>query len=124
MSIQYGYYLPLGNVFDSARYLSITAKMAGFGSTAEQKQDKGGTPVWTISALVKRGDDPAGMETFSLTAPNKTAEAIAKIPELTPIRLVGLCGGKWAKAGSDRTEWSFQISGLRAFAETNSFATP
>ena len=109
MSIQYGYYLPLGTVYDSVRYLSITPKMAGFGTAAEQKQDKNGIPVWTISALVKRGDDPAAMETFSLTAP-----AISKVAELTPIRLVGLSGGKWAKAGSDRTEWSFQISGIES----------
>ena len=114
MSIQYGYYLPLGNVYDSVRYLSITPKMTGFGAAAEQKQDKNGIPVWTISALVKRGDDPAAMETFSLTAPTKTAEAISKVAELTPIRLVGLSGGKWAKAGSDRTEWSFQISGIES----------
>ncbi len=112
MSIQYGYYLPLGNVFDSVRFVSITAKMAGFGATAEQKQDKNGAPVWTVSALVKRGEDPAGMENFSLTAPAKVAEAIGRIAELTPVRLVGLAGGKWAKAGSDRTEWSFQISGI------------
>ena len=116
MSIQYGYYLPLGNVFDSVRFVSITTKMAGFGSTAEQKQDKNGTPVWTISALVKRGEDPAAMENFSLTAPIKVAEAIGKVAELTPIRLVGLSGGKWAKSGSDRTEWSFQISGIEGLS--------
>lgn len=116
MSIQYGYYLPLGNVYDSVRFVSITTKMTGFGSTVEQKQDKNGTPVWTISALVKRGDDPAGMEKFSLTASAKTAEAIGKVTELTPIRLVGLSGGKWAKAGSDRTEWSFQVSGIEGLS--------
>jgi hypothetical protein len=44
MSIQYGYYLPLGSVYDSVRYLSITAKMTGFGAAAEQKQDKNGVP--------------------------------------------------------------------------------
>ncbi len=114
MSIQYGYYLPLGNVYDSVRFVSITAKMTGFGSTVEQKQDKAGTPVWTISALVKRGDDPAAMENFSLIASVKTAEAIGKVAELTPIRLVGLSGGKWAKAGSDRTEWSFQITSIES----------
>ena len=90
--------------------------MAGFGSTVEQKQDKAGTPVWTISALVKRGEESAAMETFSLTAPTKTAEAIGKVAELTPIRLVGLAGGKWAKAGSDRTEWSFQITSIEGAA--------
>ena len=115
-NINYGYYLPLGSVFDSVRFVSISAKMAGFGGTIEQKQDKNGTPVWTVSALVKRGDDPAAMETFSLTAPAKTAEAIAKVAELTPIRLIGLSGGKWAKSGSDRTEWSFQITSIEGAA--------
>jgi hypothetical protein len=112
MSIQYGYYLPLGNVFDSVRFVSISAKMTGFGSSLEQKLDKAGTPVWTISALVKRGEEPAAMENFSLTTPAKTAEAIGKVAELTPIKLIGLSGGKWAKAGSDRTEWSFQITSI------------
>ena len=56
------------------------------------------------------------METFSLTAPAKTAEAIAKVAELTPIRLIGLSGGKWAKSGSDRTEWSFQITSIEGAA--------
>ena len=115
-TIQYGYYLPLGPVFDSVRYVSITAKMTGFGVTAEQKQDKSGTPVWSLSALVKRGEEPAAMETFSMTAPAKVAEAIGKLAELSPVRLVGLSGGKWAKAGSDRTEWSFQISGIEVQA--------
>lgn len=116
MSIQYGYYLPLGNVFDSVRFVSIAAKMSGFGSTSEQKQDKSGTPVWTVSALVKRKEEAAAMENFSLTAPVKVAEAIGKVAELTPIRLVGLSGGKWAKSGSDRTEWSFQISGIEGLS--------
>ncbi len=116
MSIQYGYYLPVGNVFDSVRFVSIAVKMTGFGTTAEQKQDKNGTPVWTISALVKRGEEAAGMENFSLTAPAKVAEAIGRVAELTPVRLVGLAGGKWAKAGSDRTEWSFLVIGIEVQA--------
>ena len=114
MSIQYGYYLPLGNVYDSARFVSISAKMTGFGSIVEQKQDKNGTPVWTISALVKRGEESAAMENFTITTSAKTAEAIGKVAELTPIKLVGLSGGKWAKTGSDRTEWSFQISSIES----------
>ena len=115
-NIQYGYYLALGNVYDSVRFVSITPKMTGFGVSNEQKQDKQGTPVWTISALVKMGEDAAAMETFSFAASAKTAEAIGKIAELTPIRLVGLSGGKWAKTGSDRTEWSFQITGIEVLA--------
>ena len=114
MANQYGYYLPLGNVFDSVRFLSIAPKMTGYGVESEQKRDKNGVPVWTISALVKRGEDKPGMEMFSLTTPAKLAEAIEKVPELTPIRLLGLAGGKWAKAGSDRTEWSFLIIGIES----------
>ena len=39
-------------------------------------------------------------------------EEIAKIPELTPIGLKGLAGGKWSKATTDKTSWSFQILGI------------
>ena len=116
MAIQYGYYLPLGNVYDSVRFLSIIPKMASFGANAEQKVDKNGTPVWTVSGLVKRGEDRPEMEAFTLTTSVKTAEGIGKVPELAPIRLLGLAGGKWAKAGSDRTEWSFQITGIELVA--------
>lgn len=52
-------------------------------------------------------------ETFTLTATAEMAESIAKVPELTPIALTGLMGGKWSKSGSDRTDWSFQVSGFR-----------
>ena len=112
MSIQYGYYLPLGQVFASVRYLSIAPKMSGFGPLAEHKSDKDGTPVWTVSALVNRGDEASQTETFTLVASEKLAENIGKLPELTPIRLHGLAGGKWVQSGSDKTNWSFQISGV------------
>ena len=29
-----------------------------------------------------------------------------------PIKLVGLAGGKWSKAQTDKTSWSFQVSGI------------
>ena len=112
MSLQYGYYLPLGGVYDSVRFLSIAPRMNGFGSNSEQKHDRNEVPMWSVSALVKRGDEPAATEVFSLTAPAKIADAIGKIPELSPIRLVGLAGGKWAKEGSDKTNWSFSINGV------------
>ena len=114
--IKYEYYLPMGNVYDTVRFLSLAPKMNGFGTAAEQKIDKSGVPIWTLSALVKRGEDAPGLEVFSITATVKSAEAISKIAELTPIKFVGLSGGKWVKAGSDRTEWSFQITGLEVLA--------
>ena len=42
----------------------------------------------------------------------KLAEEISKIPELTSIGLKGLSGGKWSKATTDKTSWSFQILGI------------
>lgn len=112
MAIQYPYYLPLGEVFDTVRFLSITPRLTGFGQAAEQKMDREGTPIWTVSALVKRGDSAQDTEAFSLTAPVRVAESIGKLPELTPIRLIGLSGGKWVKAGTDRTAWSFAVSAI------------
>jgi hypothetical protein len=112
MSIQYGYYLPLGQVFANVRYLSIVPKMTGFGPTSEQKSDKDGTPVFTVSALVQRKGEASATENFSLTATSKLAEQISKIAELTPIKLHGLAGGKWVQSGGDKTTWSFQITGV------------
>lgn len=116
MSIQYGYYLPLGEVFASVRFLSIVPKMSGFGSLAEQKSNKEGTPVWTISALVNRGEEASQTETFTFIANTKLAENIGKLPEVTPIKLHGLAGGKWVQSGGDKTNWSFLISGLEVVA--------
>ena len=112
MSIQYGYYLPLGQVFASVRYLSIVPKMSGYGPLAEHKSDKEGTPVWTVSALVNRGEEASQTETFTLIATAKLAENIGNLPELTPIKLHGLSGGKWVQSGGDKTTWSFQITGV------------
>ena len=116
MSIQYGYYLPLGQVFASVRFLSIAPKMTGFGPLAEHKSDKDGTPVWTVSALVNRGDEASQTESFSLIATTKLADSIGQLPELTLIKLHGLSGGKWVQNGSDKTNWSFQITGLEVAA--------
>jgi len=113
MSISYPYYLPLSdNLYQGVRFLSITPKKDGIGESATQKMDKDGTPVWIISALVKYQDAAQETQEFSLTAPRNLAEEIAKIVELTPIGLKSLSGGKWSKATTDKTSWSFQILGI------------
>ncbi len=110
----YGYYLPLApNLFDSVRYLDISPKTERIGSEDVQKTDKDGRPVWVVSALVKYQGNAQATESFTLVATNKEAETIRNIPELTPIKLIGLAGGKWSKAQSDKTSWSFQISGVQ-----------
>lgn len=109
----YGYYLPLAaNLFESVRFIDISPKTEGFGSDEVQKKDKDGTPVWVITALVKYQGSKQETEAFTLTASNKDAEAVRSIPELTPVKLIGLAGGKWSKAQSDKTSWSFQVSGV------------
>lgn len=109
----YGYYLPLAtNLFDSVRFIDISPKTQGFGSDEAQKHDKNGTPVWVITALVKFQGSKQETETFTLVASNKDAETMRGISELTPIKLIGLAGGKWSKAQTDKTAWSFQVSGI------------
>lgn len=113
MSANYGYYLPLSSsVFESVRYLAIAPKTEGFGHDEKQKIDKDGTPVWTVSALVKFQGSKQETELFTLAASPELAGKINAIEELTPIRLVGLAGGKWSKSQTDKTSWSFQISGI------------
>lgn len=115
MSSSYGYYLPLHpNTFETVRFLGISPKTEGFGPDEKHKTDKNGVPIWTISALVKVADGNQEMETFTLTAPMETANKVKAIEELTSIRLVGLAGGKWSKAQTDKTAWSFQITGVEA----------
>lgn len=109
----YGYYLPLAsNLFDSVRFIDISAKTEGYGADEVQKKDKDGTPVWVITALVKYQGGKQETEAFTMAASNKDADAVRTIPELTPIKLVGLSGGKWSKAQSDKTSWSFQVASI------------
>jgi hypothetical protein len=109
----YGYYLPLHpNTFETVRFLGIEPKNEGLGDNVGQKKDKNGTPVWVVSALVKMTGGTQDLETFTLTAPSDIANKIKAIEELSMVRLAGLHGGKWSKAITDQTTWSFQISGL------------
>ena len=113
MSSSYGYYLPLHpNTFETVRFISLAPKTEGFGADEKHKTDKNGVPIWTVSALVKIADSNQEMETFTLTAPTEIANKIKAIEELAPIRLIGLAGGKWSKQATDKTAWSFQITGV------------
>ena len=114
MAINYGYYLPLSpNTFESVRILGIAPKTDLLeGGERIQRKDKNGTPMWVVSALVKVDGSTQETENFTLTAPNDVAQKIAQIEELTPIRLVGLSGGKWSRTTSDQTAWTFQIKGV------------
>lgn len=109
----YGYYLPMNeNLYESVCFLELAPKTDGLGAGADQKTDKDGTPIWVLTALVKFQGQKRDTEVFTLTANRKEAEAIKAIPELTIIKLRGLSGGKWAKAGVDKTNWSFSITGI------------
>jgi hypothetical protein len=109
----YGYYLPLHpNTFESARFIGISPKTEGFGAEEKHKTDKNGVPVWVVSALVKMTGGDQEMENFTLTAPIEAANKIKAIEELASIRLVGLAGGKWSPLQTDKTSWSFQITGI------------
>lgn len=109
----YGYYLPLHpNTFESARFIGISPKSEGFGIEEKHKTDKNGVPVWVVSALVKMAGGVQEMEVFTLTTPAEIANKLKQIDELTSIRLVGLAGGKWSPLQTDKTSWSFQITGV------------
>lgn len=109
----YGYYLPLSEkLFESVRFISIEPKTDGIGSDAPQKTDRDGTPLWVITALVKYQGGASETETFTLPANKKGFDEISAIQELTPIRLVGLSAGKWSRSDTDRTTWTFQITGV------------
>ena len=113
MAVQYGYYLPLAeNLYQEVRFLDISVKSEGLAAEGKQQTDRDGVPKWTISALVKYQGSKTETETFTLTAPQEVAEKINTIPELSPIKLVGLSAGKWSRSATDKTSWSFQVSGI------------
>lgn len=109
----YGYFLPLAeNTFTSVRFLDITPKFElRFGQSAP-KVDKEGTPQYVLTALVKFGDEKSQTEAFTISLADKELHQLQSIPELTPIRLIGLRGGKWSREDSNQTNWSFQITGV------------
>ena len=111
--VNYGYYIKLSTEFyESVRFLGIEAKTEGLGKNQIQKQDKDGNPYWIISALVKYQGGKQEAETFTIVVPIEHATKISTIPELTQIKLFGLSGGKWTKANSDKTAWTFQIENI------------
>lgn len=113
MTVSYGYYLPLAeNIYQEVRFLDISIKTEGLGTESKQATSKDGTPRWSVAALVKYEGGKQETETFTLTAPQEVAEKINTIPELTTIKLVGLSAGKWSRSATDKTSWSFQITGV------------
>lgn len=113
MSVSYGYYLPLSpNLFESVRFIAITPKTERVNGEDKQKSNTEGIPQWSVSALVKFQGGNQETELFTISAPTEIASKIKVIDELTPIRLQGLSGGKWSKNTTDKTSWSFQITGI------------
>lgn len=114
MAINFGYYIPLSaNLFESVRFLGIAPKTDLLeGGERTPRKDKSGTPMWVVSALVKFDGSTQETENFTLTISKEEQLKIAQIGELAPIRLVGLSGGKWSRATSDQTAWTFQIKGV------------
>ena len=113
MSIQNTYYMPLKeNLFESALFSEIVPKKDGRGSDALQKHDKDGVPIWSIFAFVSLPGESPDKEMFSLAAPQKVAEEIANLKVYTPIKFIGLTGGKWSKEGTDKTTWTFKCDAI------------
>jgi hypothetical protein len=109
----YGYFLPLAeNLFTSVKFLDLSPKTELKFGEHVPKLTKEGTPQFVLTALVKYGDDKPQTEVFTITLDEKTANHLRGIPELSPIRLIGLKGGKWSRQESDQTNWSFQISSI------------
>jgi len=109
----YGYFLPIAETtFASVRFLDISEKFELKFGQAAPKVDKTGVPQYVLTALVKFGDEKPQTEGFTITLDDKGLHQIKSIAELTPIRLLGLKGGKWSRDDSNQTTWSFQISGV------------
>lgn len=109
----YGYFLPLAeNLFSSVKFLDLSPKMDLKFGQLEPKHTKDGVPQYSLTALVKFGDEKPQTETFTITIEEKHAQSLRTIPELAQIRLIGLRGGKWSRQESDQTNWSFQITGI------------
>lgn len=108
-----GYYLPLApSVFESIHFLGIEARTEGIGDARTQKHAPDGQPVWTLTLLIQRTGSIPEVETFAWTATTQAATVVGNLAPMTPVTLVGLEGGKWSKAGTDRTTWSFRVAGI------------
>jgi hypothetical protein len=109
----HGYYLPLANnVFEAAHFLGIEARSDGMGETRTQKHNPDGVPVWTLTLLIKRAGSIPEVELFTWTASTEAAQAVKEIPPMTPVTLIGLEAGKWSRANTDRTTWTFRVAGI------------
>lgn len=114
MAINYPFHLPHPtSMYDSVHFLSIAPKTVfADGGEGTQQKDKTGIPKWVVSTVVKFAGRPQETENFNLIAPIDVAQAIKQIPELAPVKLMGLSGGKWTREGTTETFWSFKITGV------------
>ena len=103
------YYLPLAaDVFRSVVFLGLEAKTEGLGDDRKQKHTNDGLPVWTLTVLTQRGENIPEVELITLAADKTTADSISGLAPMTPVILEGLEAGKWTRAGTDATTWSFR----------------
>lgn len=113
MSIR-DYYLPLSaDVFRAVVFLGLEPKMEGVGPARTQKRTTDGTPVWTLTVLTQRGENIPEVELVSLATDEETAAALSGLAPMTPVQLDGLEAGKWTRAGSDSTTWSFRCASVQ-----------
>ena len=109
----YGYYLPLSdNVFDAVHYLGIEAKTEGIGDARTQKHTPEGLPVWTLTTLVNRAGSIPEVEFFTWVGSSSDADHLKALAPMTPVKLIGVEAGKWTRANSDRTTWTFRVAGI------------
>lgn len=108
-----GYYLPLAaEVFESTHLLGIEPRSDGIGEARTQKHTSEGVPVWTLTMLIKRPGSIPEVELFSWACPADAAGQIKGMAPMTPVTLVGLEAGKWSRANSDRTTWTFRVASI------------
>ena len=108
-----GYYLPLAaDVFESTHLLGIEARTDGIGETRTQKHTPDGVPVWTLTMLIKRPGSIPEVELFAWATTAANAEQVKNMAPMTAVTLIGLEAGKWSRANSDRTTWTFRVAGV------------
>ena len=111
----HGYYLPLASdVFETIHFLGIEARTDGLGEARTQKHTPDGVPVWTLTLLIKRPGSIPEVELFAWAATAQAAEHVTGMAPMTPVALLGLEAGKWSRANSDRTTWTFRVAGIEA----------
>lgn len=107
------YYLPLSaETFEAIHFLGVEARNDGPGANRTQKHTPEGVPVWTLTMLIKRTGSIPEVELFTWVASQADADRVSNLPPMTPVKVHGLEAGKWSRANTDRTTWTFRVSGI------------